>query len=216
MSDSITKLLDELCESGKYSDFTIKCRDKEIPIHRAIVCAQSAPLAAACWGDFKAVGESNRPARLIYKRPTGCSTMIRFLYCHDYHKARFYPGAFSTKDDLLAHASVYAIANQFSINPLRNAAENKFRSQIETSWKSDFFTQVVTALWDHNEYRGLHVIIEDVVAGHMEHFLNTKPEFLTAGMTKGRLSLEMLRKLIQRVETASEVRYKPPYGRDGF
>jgi hypothetical protein len=42
-----------LYDTGKYTDMTVKCQGKEWKVHRAIVCSQSKPLAAAMDGKFK-------------------------------------------------------------------------------------------------------------------------------------------------------------------
>jgi len=41
-------------DSSKYSDLTIRCRDRDFKVHRAVVCPRSTFFAAACDGCFKA------------------------------------------------------------------------------------------------------------------------------------------------------------------
>jgi len=45
--------LRSLFESGKYSDLVIKCQGQRWKAHRAVVCSQSRPLAAAIDGNFR-------------------------------------------------------------------------------------------------------------------------------------------------------------------
>ena len=42
-----------LYTTGKYTDLVVKCQGKEFKVHRAIVCSQSKPLAAALDNGFK-------------------------------------------------------------------------------------------------------------------------------------------------------------------
>ncbi len=60
-SNNPTALASDLFSSGRYSDLTIKCQGRVFKVHRAIVCLQSKPLAAAIEGGFK-VGSPNARA----------------------------------------------------------------------------------------------------------------------------------------------------------
>ena len=41
-----------LLESGKYSDYTIVCNDREWRVHKAVVCVESVYFEAAAKGNF--------------------------------------------------------------------------------------------------------------------------------------------------------------------
>ncbi|KAF5870921.1 putative btb poz domain protein [Botrytis fragariae] len=70
--------ISQLYTTGKYTDLIIKCQGKEFKVHRAIVCSQSKPLAAALDHGFKEATdgvfdfEEDEPEIVEY--------MIRFLY----------------------------------------------------------------------------------------------------------------------------------------
>ncbi|KAJ8061745.1 hypothetical protein OCU04_009542 [Sclerotinia nivalis] len=76
------KFISQLYSTGKYSDLTIKCQGKEFKVHRAIVCPQSKPLAAAIDHGFKEATtgvinfEEDDPEIVEY--------MIKFLYVGTY------------------------------------------------------------------------------------------------------------------------------------
>lgn len=42
-----------LYETGKYSDLTLVCERQSFKVHKAVLCTQSAVLAAACDGQFE-------------------------------------------------------------------------------------------------------------------------------------------------------------------
>ncbi|TGO43140.1 hypothetical protein BHYA_0003g00940 [Botrytis hyacinthi] len=70
--------ISQLYTTGKYTDLIIKCQGKEFKVHRAIICSQSKPLAAAIDHGFKEAGdgvfdfEEDEPEIVEY--------MIRYLY----------------------------------------------------------------------------------------------------------------------------------------
>lgn len=45
--------LSSLLASGKYSDLTLVCEDREFAVHKNILCAQSRVIRAECEGDFQ-------------------------------------------------------------------------------------------------------------------------------------------------------------------
>ncbi|THV46207.1 hypothetical protein BGAL_0406g00070 [Botrytis galanthina] len=70
--------ISQLYTTGKYADLVIKCQGKEFKVHRAIICSQSKPLAAAIDHGFKEATdgvfdfEEDEPEIVEY--------MIRYLY----------------------------------------------------------------------------------------------------------------------------------------
>ncbi|KAM0139911.1 hypothetical protein ACHAP3_002972 [Botrytis cinerea] len=70
--------ISQLYTTGKYTDLVVKCQGKEFKVHRAIVCSQSKPLAAALDNGFKEATdgvfdfEDDEPEIVEY--------MIKFLY----------------------------------------------------------------------------------------------------------------------------------------
>ncbi|KAB8292259.1 hypothetical protein EYC80_008001 [Monilinia laxa] len=70
--------ISKLYSSGKYSDLIIKCQEKELKVHRAIVCSQSKPLAAAVDNGFKEA--KTGVINLEDDEPEIVEYMIKFLY----------------------------------------------------------------------------------------------------------------------------------------
>ncbi|KAF7948089.1 uncharacterized protein EAE97_003500 [Botrytis byssoidea] len=70
--------ISQLYTTGKYTDLVIRCQGKEFKVHRAIICSQSKPLAAAIDHGFKEATdgvfdfEEDEPEIVEY--------MIRYLY----------------------------------------------------------------------------------------------------------------------------------------
>jgi len=76
----------ELFSTGKYSDLLIKCKGKEFRVHRAVVCLQSKPLAAAVDGQFKEAitGEVD----LDGNEPNIVKCILKFMYNMNYSDGR--------------------------------------------------------------------------------------------------------------------------------
>ncbi|KAM3083494.1 hypothetical protein ACMFMG_004142 [Clarireedia jacksonii] len=75
-------LISQLYTSGKYSDLVIKCEDRKFNVHRAIVCTQSRPIAAAIDHGFKEA--STGEIHLEEDDPEIVELMINFLYNGNY------------------------------------------------------------------------------------------------------------------------------------
>ncbi|KAF7945287.1 hypothetical protein EAE96_010065 [Botrytis aclada] len=70
--------ISQLYATGKYTDLIIKCQGKEFKVHRAIVCSQSKPLAAAIDHGFKEATDG--VFNFEEDEPEIVGYMIRFLY----------------------------------------------------------------------------------------------------------------------------------------
>lgn len=125
--------------------------------------------------------------------------MIRYLYSHDYQKSRSCLVALPPEGILLGNAGVYALADQYLIDPLREAAKAEFTRQVDMWHSSEGFTHATRILWNHPEYCDLYNIIEDVVATNIEQLLANHggAELVKEGMREGHLSLSMLRQVIR-------------------
>ncbi|KAE9364481.1 hypothetical protein N431DRAFT_489042 [Stipitochalara longipes BDJ] len=79
--NNLLKVFSSLFESGKYSDLVIKCQGQRWKTHRAVVCTQSRPLAAAIDGNFResATGEIN----LEEDEPQIIGFMLEYFYKGD-------------------------------------------------------------------------------------------------------------------------------------
>ncbi|KAF7936871.1 hypothetical protein BELL_0012g00370 [Botrytis elliptica] len=70
--------ISQLYTTGKYTDLIIKCQGKEFKVHRAIICSQSKPLAAAIDHGFKEATDG--VFDFDEEEPEIVEYMIRFLY----------------------------------------------------------------------------------------------------------------------------------------
>lgn len=52
--------LSSLLTTGKYSDFRIVCDGYQFQVHKAVICAQSVVISAACDGGFQVCAISYR------------------------------------------------------------------------------------------------------------------------------------------------------------
>ncbi|KAK6349378.1 hypothetical protein TWF730_010125 [Orbilia blumenaviensis] len=74
--------MSSLLESGKYSDFTIKCGSKQWKVHRAIICPQSKFFETLCDSDFKEAKSAE--INLSDEAPSDIQAMLEFLYTGQY------------------------------------------------------------------------------------------------------------------------------------
>ncbi|KAF7914419.1 uncharacterized protein EAF01_000825 [Botrytis porri] len=83
--------ISQLYTTGKYTDLIIKCQGKEFKVHRAIVCSQSKPIAAAIDHGFKEA--SDGVFNFEEDEPEIVEYIIRFLYdgLYSVSKQRKYP-----------------------------------------------------------------------------------------------------------------------------
>ncbi|CAF9909829.1 hypothetical protein IMSHALPRED_008480 [Imshaugia aleurites] len=159
MADShhrgLTRSVSGILESSKYSDLTVRCGADEFKLHRAIVCPRSEFFAAACDGPFQEVETST----IVLKEddPPTARRMFTYLYTLAYDdegdaaSAQHYMAnetnvvtsqALTTNvtpvsaEELLRHAKmmnnvvVYAIAQKYDIDELKELATAKFRELL--------------------------------------------------------------------------------------
>ncbi|RVD86151.1 uncharacterized protein DFL_004441 [Arthrobotrys flagrans] len=74
--------MEQLLESGKYSDFTIICGAKEWKVHRAIICPQSEYFTILCDSNFKESKDAELD--LSAEPPLDVENMLKFLYTGSY------------------------------------------------------------------------------------------------------------------------------------
>ncbi|KAK5710265.1 hypothetical protein LTR17_019035 [Elasticomyces elasticus] len=163
MADSLTSAAEALWRTGKYSDLTIKCGDKQWAVHKAIVCMQSPFFAKACDGSFKEAKEG--VITLEDDHPTVVKGMLQFMYNVDYltgcmewvHDSdcgrdieygecycdgnggnpsiRFQP--------LLFDVHIHIIADKYDLPGLAMLAVADFKMRAEVEWNTRTFAEAV-------------------------------------------------------------------------
>lgn len=130
--------------------------------------------------------------------------MIRYLYVPNYDEAlawqmRSESTAENLCENIIVHAAVYAIADQYFIVALQEAAKAKIKSELVSLRKSQTFMDVIEVLWKHKEYRGLHRMIEEVIGANIEQLLKTNAAALIEkGMTGGFFSVDLIQQLLKQ------------------
>ncbi|KAJ5116292.1 hypothetical protein N7456_000640 [Penicillium angulare] len=142
-STSLAAIVKTLHDSGKYSDMTIVCEGKIIPVHRAIVCTQSPFFAAALEGGrFKEsitsqieLPEDNLPTiervmSYLYTRHYDAGEpdtrhSDENINCNNLCEAGI-EGVLALRD----HLKVYIAADKFGILPLKKYAKTRLIKRI--------------------------------------------------------------------------------------
>ncbi|KAI9659172.1 MAG: hypothetical protein M1831_003754 [Alyxoria varia] len=78
----LSSQLRNMVANPKYSDLTFQCDGEDIPAHRAIVCAGSPVLDAACGGSFQEA--QTRTIEVTVANAAALKRMLTYLYTEDY------------------------------------------------------------------------------------------------------------------------------------
>ncbi|KAH7012273.1 uncharacterized protein B0I36DRAFT_256736 [Microdochium trichocladiopsis] len=194
MMKGLTSLVQGLYRSGEYSDLLVRCGQDSYPVHKAIVCPQSAYFATACKGSFKEgrTGEIS----LLGDDPQAVGRMMFYFYHRDYTWEPPLSGSVpgSTiggvfEDDqadldesfdhnlqdqmhsaLSFHTAMYALADKYLVPELKALAVTKFRVAARGSWSARHFldsTQKVYTSTPETD-RGMRDVVVEVFQEHIE------------------------------------------------
>jgi len=158
--------------TGRYSDLTIKCKEKVFRVHRNVVCLQSKPLAAHLNGGFieAVTGEIN----FIDDEPEIIEKEIKFLYERDYcdgssldvkedskaindqKTASAFNFANTSNDSvernalsepLITKTKLYITADKYDIPALKELANIKYVAAVSVHWNSPSFTASIELIY---------------------------------------------------------------------
>ncbi|KAI9047406.1 hypothetical protein LZ554_008850 [Drepanopeziza brunnea f. sp. 'monogermtubi'] len=194
-----------MLSSGKYSDLKITCHGKEFVVHRAVVCLQSKPLAAAIDGKFKEAitGQID----LEGNEPAVVEAMLKFMYTSDYPDGResdrghtkpppprVGATAPETGHSLLFNTKVYLIGEQLDVQPLKELAKKKFEEIIGDQWNSASFVASLKLLYEGTPEKDR--LLKDVAT--KTAWLNAKQlcdrgEFVALCKENGEIAFDVLR-----------------------
>lgn len=110
-------------QSGRGVDMTVICENQVLRYHSGIVCPRSTFFANAIWGTFK---EGETKTVILKEKLSMVRRMMRYFYVLDYDDQD--DGALS---DLEVNAQMYAMADQFNANGLKNVAAAKFARRCD-------------------------------------------------------------------------------------
>lgn len=210
-----------MLSTGAYSDLLIKCKGKEFKVHRAVVCPQSKPLAAAIDGNFKEA--STGKIDLDGNEPDIVECMLKFMYNQDYLDGRDSvitsagpPVAKKTKTtrsslasttatsdlaeifivegSLLTNTKVYIIGDQLQIPDLKILAKEKYKEVVSAGWNSAAFVASLKLLYE--ETMETDRLLKDIAietAGKHVRDLCGRDDFVALCKESGDIAFDILR-----------------------
>ncbi|KAI9761903.1 MAG: hypothetical protein M1840_001519 [Geoglossum simile] len=201
------ELMKYLLQSGKYSDLTISCRDREFSVHRAIVCPRCPHFAAAC-GDFL----EGRTGRITLgdDDPDTVERMISYLYTLDYEDEECAPVQENQEQAppaLFSSVRVYAIADKYIISSLKELAKERFSKWAASNWSHPDFPIVVREVCQStpSSDRGLRDVVSKLLGKHTA--LLDNDDFSDATDLFGEFGLGVVRQVVKH-KNEMELRIK--------
>ncbi|KAK5705710.1 hypothetical protein LTR17_021445 [Elasticomyces elasticus] len=134
----------DLLDTGYFSNFTIKAGDRTWAVHRNMVCTQSDFFMKACCGRFR---EATDKSIKLRDDPDAVDSMLQFFY------RQTYKAPTSTADGTTSlgmhHILVYAIADKFDVQPLKGLAARRFRAFATSDCKQSVFGKYLTEIYQN-------------------------------------------------------------------
>ncbi|CAG8971152.1 hypothetical protein HYALB_00010127 [Hymenoscyphus albidus] len=133
---STTPVTSTMLSSGRYSDLVFVCKGKSFKVHKAVVCLQSKPIAAAIDGGFKEAVECK--FEFEEEDPKTVELFVKFLYLREYNDgSRKQEASESTRAGPLftkaGHADIRGVKD-FEI--LRNYEATMYLNNGREWWKN--------------------------------------------------------------------------------
>ncbi|SMQ49242.1 unnamed protein product [Zymoseptoria tritici ST99CH_3D7] len=200
-------------ESGKFSDFTIKCGPHEFQVHKVVISARSPYFEAACSSNSFKEGESAMIELASDKDDPSCDdpeavkSMIAWFYHDDYEVEKLdRPPSRSTtpsKDDgnALAHARVFAVSVKYDVPSLRTIAVRKFRRAMKVYPEHASVAAAITVAFTTtpDDVRELRDIVSELLVTRKT--LLSREDVGTAVNDVPGLALDLARRLQSKLET---------------
>ncbi|EWG44709.1 hypothetical protein FVEG_05706 [Fusarium verticillioides 7600] len=189
-------VLMHLLQSGEYSDFIWRCKDREFKLHQMIVCPQSPVISAALNGGFE-----EATSKIITINEFDVRTvqyMVGFLYGADYRLApepekkpaedsKREEGEIVTDEERMAEASrelqrianqtvykivshlrVNAIADYYGIQKLANLSTRRIAFLFKSNTDFSVIPQVIAEMATANRDPETRSVIASATAQHIE------------------------------------------------
>ncbi|EQL32386.1 hypothetical protein, variant 1 [Blastomyces dermatitidis ATCC 26199] len=212
---SLKQTLSSICETGLFSDLTLRCQSKNFAIHRCIVCLQSEFFNKALTGDFK---EASTQIINLDDDPFIVGKIVQYLYDANYDDdsspsegGNNIPSeggngiGSGSRNPAEINTQVYIAADKYAIPNLKTLAITKLESYLKKNWQRKEFISVLEIAYDWGglEAPSLRSLLMRFICQHLsslraqEHFLavlKKYPEFsydcATVMMQKTRISAD--------------------------
>ncbi|KAJ3483988.1 hypothetical protein NLG97_g7171 [Lecanicillium saksenae] len=204
--------LGKLLQTGEYADLTLVCGDQEFRAHKAVVCAQSAVLAAAIKEPF----EASKSGRITVNEfdTAQITGMMEFLYIGDYSSpscdkndrtdaknagslasgAENAVGDHSTPEEtLLQHVRMNAVADFYDIPGLADLSCRKVKEAIAETKNGALVLDAAKEMLETTRDLALHELLADAAADQVREYLETD---LLMDLI-GSFGVQLLKKLVK-------------------
>ncbi|QVM07886.1 hypothetical protein D8B26_002583 [Coccidioides posadasii str. Silveira] len=188
--------------SGQFADLTIRVADEEFKVHKVIVCGQSEFFSRMFSSDWKE--NVNNEVKLGEVDPSAVEAMIHFMYGIDYDSSGSSRGRVSP---LFFNAQIYALAEEYEVQKLKELAKEKFATSVRACWDMDDFPPVIVEVYNTTPSadRGLRDVIVNTCVEHIEPLL-LKEAFLDVLESCNHFAADIARQLASKPSKPSKYR----------
>ncbi|KAK8239386.1 BTB/POZ protein [Phyllosticta capitalensis] len=157
----VAHVVRSLLDSGQYTDATIECNGKIFPVHKAIICSQSAYFSNAFNSSHGFREAVSSTIHLGDTKACVVDSMVTYMYTGRYpHYAPY------DTTELLHCVDVYAIAEMYQVQGLKEFATAHFKDCIVFNLTSTIFPKVVKDIYEStvDGSRGLRDAVSNAAA----------------------------------------------------
>ncbi|KAF5974132.1 aminopeptidase 2 [Fusarium coicis] len=224
-------VLMHLLQSGEYSDFVLRCKDREFKLHQMIVCPQSPVISAALNGGFE-----ETTSKVITVNESDLRTvryMVNFLYSADYrlapHPAETKPAKDENREEgeivgdedktpkdgqaskqisdqttyqIVSHLRVNAIADYYGIEKLAKLSTSKIESILKKEVDLHIIPEVIAEMSAANRDLEIRSVIATATARYIAELASTQA--LRTIDLEHQLTIEILEACGKRVQKLLE------------
>ncbi|KAF2139161.1 uncharacterized protein K452DRAFT_311088 [Aplosporella prunicola CBS 121167] len=193
-----------LLDSGIFSDFVIRCHNKEYRVHRNILSAQSKFFENVCKPESGFKESQSSSIDLNDENPEIVKAMLDYLYRFKYDLQN---ASNDPTINMLFHTRVYAAGEFYGIEKLKHAAIAHFRKLASHFWQHiTAFTTAIKSIYNttHSGDRGLRAIVVEFAVMYMDD-LALHDEFLDCMREEPDFWMEVTLKIQEKRTEAQEI-----------